>query len=59
MTCRIGPEPRRTRLDSELSDADWEVETDDDVEGTWHTSRTSDLDMYAIADAAGSFEKCQ
>jgi tryptophanyl-tRNA synthetase len=43
MTCRIGPEPRRTSLDSELSDTDWEAETDDDVEGTWplHTSPTA------------------
>ena len=40
MTCRIGPEPRRTSLCSELSDTDGEAETDDDVEGTWllHTS---------------------
>jgi tryptophanyl-tRNA synthetase len=42
MTCRIGPEPCRTGLDSELSDTDWEAKTDDDVEGTWllHTSPT-------------------
>jgi hypothetical protein len=40
MTCRIGPEP--CRLDFELSDADGEAETDDNVEGTWflHTSLT-------------------
>jgi tryptophanyl-tRNA synthetase len=42
MTCRVGPDPCRTRLDFELSDADREAETDDDVEGTWflHTSPT-------------------
>jgi hypothetical protein len=40
MTCRIGPEPCRTRLDFEPLDTDGEAETDDDVEGTWplHTS---------------------
>ena len=42
MTCRIGPEPRRTRLDSELSDTDGKAETDDDLEGAWplHTIST-------------------
>ena len=42
MTCRIGPEPRRTRLDSELSDTDGKAETDDDLEGAWplHTIPT-------------------
>jgi tryptophanyl-tRNA synthetase len=45
MTCRLGPEPRRTSLDSELSDTDWEAETDDDVEGTWHSAHISNHAM--------------
>jgi tryptophanyl-tRNA synthetase len=42
ISCQIGPEPCRASLDFELSDTDWEAETDDDVEGTWllHPSRT-------------------
>ena len=42
MTCRIGPKPRRTRLDSELPDTDGKAETDDDLEGMWslHTFQT-------------------
>jgi tryptophanyl-tRNA synthetase len=43
LTRRIGPEPCRTRVDSELSDTGRKVEADDDVEGTWlftHTSST-------------------
>jgi hypothetical protein len=50
LTCRIGPEPCRTRLDSELFDTGWKAEADDDVEGTWflHTHIQPLLNVYTI-----------
>ena len=47
-----GSEPYRTCMDSELYDADWKVEADDDVEGASfcfaHTSPTAIVSCFRL-----------